>query len=216
MKFTAKGRKYEIESNGVIIQKDHRPFAYDPDYSAIYDKEQYVRESEKLQAMRFGFVQGANGKDIDTLLDIGYGNGAFLKFAEKHIPKDRLWGYDVTGVPLDGAYKMPKIIRDAEVITMWDVLEHIPDCSFLAKLECQTVCISLPYSHHLEMGLDWFENEYPHLKPDEHIRHFNPWSLKNFMIDYGWKWVTESAHEDIVRKSKHGLQNIISMAFKKL
>lgn len=236
MKFTAKGRKYEIDKFGVITQMDHRPFEYNENYAAIYDKPEYKRGSEILQALRLGFVLGAHGRKIETLLDVGYGNAAFINFIKDHIP--HVWGYDVTGVPLDGAYRMPKMKQEAEVMTYWDVLEHIPDCSFLKDLTCDTICISLPYCHFHTEGLSWFENEYVHLKPDEHIRHFCPWSLEAFMKQYGWKAIAESDHENKIRKAKlkipctyetqcgtitgaietgfSPLQNIISMAFKRI
>lgn len=213
MKFVARGRKYEIDRNGVIVQTDHRPFEYDPNYSAIYDKPEYKQGSDLLQAMRLGFAQGAHGKPIRSLLDMGYGNGAFINFAKKHIPY--VYGYDITGVPLDGAYVMPELIK-ADCYTAWDVIEHFPDCSFLKDLPCDTLCVSLPFCHFHTEGFDWFENKYHHLKPDEHIRHFNSWSLQAFMRQYGWEAVTESAHEDIIRKGQNGLQNILSMAFKKI
>ncbi len=211
MNFTAKGRKYTIDSFGVITQVDHRPFTYDPTYSAIYDKEQYKRGSELLQALRLGFVLGVHGRPIKTLMDVGYGNGAFINSVKGHIPF--VYGCDITGVPLDGAYLMPEFIK-AEVYTFWDVLEHFPDCTFLEDLNCETICISLPYCHYHTEGLGWFE-QYHHLKPDEHIRHFNPWSLAAFMNQYGWKQVAQSGHEDIIRRGKNGLQNILSMGFKR-
>ncbi len=234
MNFTAKGRKYEIDQFGVITQQDHRPFVYDPNYSAIYDSEQYKRGSDILQALRLGFALGSHGKPIQSLMDVGYGNGAFINFIKKGHKQTEIYtklgglvaveetglipfvyGCDITGVPLDGAYLMPEFVK-ADVYTFWDVLEHFPDCSFLKDLPAETVCISLPYCHFFMKGADWFENEYHHLKPDEHIRHFNPWSLAAFMNQYGWKKVGESDHENIIRKGQNGLQNILSMAFKKI
>lgn len=212
MKFETHGRKYEIDRFGVIVQTDHRPFTYDPDYSAIYDKPEYTRQSELLQAMRYGFVCAAHGKPVNTLLDAGYGNGAFINFAKQHVK--HVYGYDVTGVPLDGAYQMPEIVK-ADVITMWDVLEHFPSVDFVRDLPCETLCVSLPYCHFITHGKDWFENDYSHRKPDEHIRHFNEFSLATMMDSLGWKEVANSGHEDIVRKSAHGLPNILSMAFKR-
>jgi hypothetical protein len=230
MTFTAKGRKYEIDRFGVITQTDHRPFTYNPEYSAIYDKEQYKRGSDILQAMRYGFACAAHGKPIKSLMDVGYGNAAFINFIKSHVPY--VYGHDITGVPLDGAYLMPEFVK-ADVYCFWDVLEHFPDCSFLNELPCETICISLPYCHFHTEGLEWFEN-YHHFKPDEHIRHFNPWSLTAFMNQYGWKAVAESDHEDYVRKGKvvtsietkigtiystatteSKLQNILSMSFKR-
>jgi hypothetical protein len=233
MNFTAKGRKYAIDKFGVITQQDHRPFVYDPNYSAIYDSEQYKRGSDLLQALRAGFACASHGRPINSLMDVGYGNAAFINFIKKKtietvmstkcgyltsIDESGLvpyvYGHDITGVPLDGAYLMPEFVK-ADVYTFWDVLEHFPDCSFLKDLPTETICISLPYCHFHTEGLDWFENKYHHLKPDEHIRHFNPWSLTAFMNQYGWKAVAESGHEDIVRKGNSGLQNILSMGFKR-
>lgn len=212
MKFESHGRKYEIDRFGVVVQTDHRPFVYDPNYSAIYDKPEYVRGSELLQAMRYGFVCAAHGRRINTLLDTGYGNGAFINFVKQHVPY--VYGHDITGVPLDGAYQMPELVK-ADVITFWDVLEHFPDLEFIKELPCETIALSLPYCHLLTQGKEWFDNSYPHLKADEHIRHFNEFSLSAIMDHYGWKEIARSGHEDIVRKSAHGLQNILSMAFKR-
>lgn len=212
MKFTSYGRQYEIDRFGVIVQTDHRPFVYDPTYSATYDKPEYVRGSELLQAMRYGFVCAAHNKPVKTLMDVGYGNGAFLKFAKNHVPF--VYGHDVTGVPLDFAFCMPEIVK-ADVITMWDVLEHFPSVDFVKDLPCETLVISLPYCHFLTEGKEWFDTVYKHRKCDEHIRHFNEFSLAAMMASYGWRTVAVSSHEDIVRKSTHGLQNILSMAFKR-
>lgn len=212
MNFTAKGRKYSIDKFGVITQLDHHPFVYDPQYSAIYDKPEYKQGSDLLQALRLGFVLGSHGKPIRSLLDAGYGNAAFINFAKQIIPY--VYGHDITGVPLDGAYLMPEFVK-ADCYTFFDVLEHFPDCSFLKDLPAETIVVSLPYCHYHTEGLSWFENEYHHRKPDEHIRHFNPWSLTAFMKSYGWTAVAESDHENIIRKGKNGLQNILSMAFKR-
>ena len=227
---------YEIDNCGVITQLDYKPFTYDPNYSAIYDSEQYKRGSDILQALRLGFALGSHGKPIQSLMDVGYGNAAFINFVKlrgvttietkcgmiKSIENNAeisglipfVYGHDITGVPLDGAYLMPEFVK-ADVYTFWDVLEHFPDCSFLKDLPTETICISLPYCHFHTEGLDWFENKYHHLKPDEHIRHFTPFSLTAFMNQYGWKVVAESDHENYIRKGQNGLQNILSMAFKR-
>lgn len=212
MKFEIRSRQYEVDKFGVITQTDHRPFIYDPLYSSTYDKPEYKSQSELLQAMRLGFICGAHGEPIKTVMDVGYGNGAFINFIKQYIP--HVYGHDVTGVPLDGAYQMPELVK-ADVYTFWDCLEHIPDTSFLEALHCETIAISLPYCHFHTEGKAWLETSYKHMKPDEHIRHFNEWSLAAFMTQYGWHAIAASSHEDIVRKSAHGLTNILSMAFKR-
>jgi hypothetical protein len=212
MKFKANGREYKVDEMGVITQTDHRPYKYDNDYAAIYDRPEYTQQSELLQAMRLGFACAAHGREPVSLTDCGYGNGAFMKFAKQYVPY--VYGVDVTGVHVDGCYILPELVK-SDILCFWDCLEHIADLSFLSDLPHETIVISLPYCHFHTEGLKWFETEYKHLKCDEHIHHFTPWSLKNLMDKHGWREVARSGHEDIVRKSAHGLQNIISMAFKR-
>lgn len=213
MKFTSHSRQYEIQPTGVIYQTDHRPYVYDAEYSAIYDKELYRRGNDILQSMRYGFACAAHGRKINSIMDVGYGNAAFIDFVKQHVPY--VYGYDITGVPLNGAYQMPEMVK-ADCYCFWDVLEHFPSLDFLHTLPTETICISLPYCHFQTEGKDWFETKYKHRKPDEHIRHFNQFSLCNELALYGWKCISVSAHEDIIRKSTHGLQNILSAAFKRV
>ena len=213
MKFTVKNRQYEVDKNGVVVQLDHRPFVYDKNYSATYDKPEYRSGNDQLQAMRLGFAIGAHGRKINSLMDAGYGNGAFMSFAKQHV--QYVYGIDVTGVIVRDCYIMPELVK-ADVLTMWDVLEHIADISFLKDAPYETICLSLPYCHFHTEGKEWLEMEYKHLKPDEHLRHFNEFSLVATMDSFGWKAVSVSGHEDVIRKSAHGLQNILSAAFKRL
>jgi hypothetical protein len=206
-------RDYTIDQYGVITQTDHRPFRYDPQYSAKYDTPAYTAGNDRLMALRLGFALGVHGRPIRSLMDVGYGNAAFINSVKGHIPF--VYGHDVTGVPLDGAYLLPEFIK-ADVYTFHDVLEHFPDCEFLRTLPTETICLSLPYCHYHTEGKEWMETQYIHFKPDEHIRHFNEWSLRAFMASYGWRMTAVSNHEDIVRRSRHGLQNILSAGFNRI
>lgn len=206
-------RKYIVDDFGVLTQIDHKPFVYDAAYSAIYDAPEYKSGNDILMALRLGFASAANQRQIATLMDVGYGNGAFINFALKHIPD--VYGFDITGVPLlNGAHKMPEMIK-ADVYTFWDVLEHFPSLDFLSNLDTTTICVSLPFCHYHRYGVDWIKTRYKHLKPDEHIRHFNRFSLKCTMMHYGWREVAYSTHEDIIRKSLHDDANILTMAFRR-
>ena len=212
MKFTARGRKYETDQFGVVNQVDHRPFVYDEKYCSTYDTPEYQRQSELLQALRLGFVVASHGRPVTSILDAGYGNGAFMTFAKKHVPY--VYGVDVTGINVPNCYIMPEFVK-ADVTTFWDAFEHIPDLSFIKDLHTETVVISLPWCHLMTEGVEWFETKYKHFKPDEHLHHFNEHSLSSLMNHYGWKTIALSHHEDIVRQPVHGLRNILSMAFKR-
>jgi len=211
MKFKANGWQYEVDRFGVVNQVQFVPFVYDAEYSAIYDKPEYKQNSEILQAMRLAFSIASHGRPINSILDCGYGAGDFINFAKKNIPY--VYGYDITGVPLDGAYKVPELVK-ADVLCLWDCFEHIPDLSFIQSVPHETVVMSLPYCHWITEGVEWFAN-YHHCKPNEHLHHFSEHSLRNLMDFYGWKTVAVGNYEDIIRKGKSDLQNILSMSFKR-
>lgn len=204
--------RYEIMPTGAIRQIDPQPFQYDENYVATYDSKAYKSGSAKLQALRLGFVIGAHGLIPDSILDVGYGNGDFMLAARKLIP--RVYGKDVTGKDVTGCVIVDQYVN-AAVVTFWDVLEHIPDHSFLSDLSTSTIVLSLPWCHYSTHGIDWFTREYHHLKPNEHIWHFSPGALSRHMAQYGWHTVSFSHHEDLVRRGKNCLPNIISMAFKR-
>lgn len=203
--------EYAVDQFG-IHQLNPKPFTYDHSYVHTYNTEAYKRGSDTLQALRLGFVIGAHGSVPTSIQDHGYGNGDFMLAAKQVIPK--VMGCDVTGVLIPGCETGDKRMY-ADVWTFWDCLEHQANLSFLRVALCKTICISLPWCHELP-GTDWFDNQYKHRKPDEHLHHFNPATLTALMAHYGWHVVAQSTHEDIVRKSTHGRENILSMAFKRI
>ncbi len=217
MEFTTQdGFTYRTDECGVLVQVAPQPFKYDAAYSAIYDTDAYRRGNETLQALRTGFVHAAHGKRVHSLIDVGYGNGAFMEFAKQSI--SWVGGNDVTDVPVPaGTHKVKSLDTNhgVNILTFWDCLEHLHNIAFLRGVLCETIVISLPYCHIRKMGQEWFNEEYPHRKPNEHVRHFDEESLGRTMAKLGWGVVAVSGHEDIVRKSKHGLQNILTMAFKR-
>lgn len=210
--FTVQGHCYSMDEFGAIHQVNAQPYTYDAAYSATYDTEAYRRQSDILQALRFGFITGAHGRPIRSLTDTGYGNGAFMKFARQCIPD--VYGIDVTDVPVPAHCYRVKDYTKVDVITFWDCLEHISNISFLRTLPCETLAVSLPYCHINEQGIE-FVKQYKHMKPNEHLHHFDAPALEATLAKYGWRKVAWGAHEDIVRKSAHPFQNILTMAFKR-
>lgn len=204
------GIEYEIDQYG-IHQLNPEPFTYDHSYVHTYNTEAYKRGSDMLNAMRFAWAQGVHGSDVLSIHDHGYGNGDFMLMAIQSGCK--VMGSDVTGIKVVGCEIVP-FNTAANVWTFWDCIEHIPDWSFLWTARCETICISLPWCWH-EPGTEWFDSIYKHRKPNEHVHHFNAITLSAMMERYGWHHVALSTHEDIIRKSTHGLPNILSMAFKR-
>lgn len=207
-----KGIHYYKDAFGVIHQATPEPFTYDKAYTDIYNTPEYEANSRLLMGMRLAFVQAVH-PNVIGLQDIGCGAGQFVRFAcEAGV---NAFGYDVTGEKVPGV-RIDTEYKPAHVYTLWDVFEHLPDLSVVGAFECDTIVMSMPYCHDLgPETAEWMETKYKHLKPNEHLHHFNPRSLQALMRHYGWNKVAEGNFEDVVRKSTHGLQNIFTMAFKR-
>jgi len=210
MKFTAKGRQYEVDKFGVIHELNPEPFVYDLNYVSCYDGPEYQKKSEMLQAMRFACVSTVHGRPIRSLIDYGYGQGDFMKMARRQIPV--VYGYDLTRVHVDNCEIVNKLVP-VDAITFNDALEHVPDLEFVNDLPCETVMISLPNCEYHIKGVKWFEDWY-HRKPSEHLHFFDEESLIKFMDSMGWQHRSTGRHEDIVRARGYDW-NILTCGFKR-
>lgn len=106
--------------------------------------EQYLGSSEKLQNFRHVLEKIREIKPQGKFLDIGCATGVFLDMAKKD-------GYDVVGVDVSAfaceyaqehfgiptfcgkIEDLPLKEKSFDVITMWDVLEHVPDPNAFLK-----------------------------------------------------------------------------------
>lgn len=203
---------YEILKNGVIKQKQINKIDYNIEYSNKYNN--YGEKSNYLSYLRLGVLLG-NVKNIpNSILDVGYGNGSFLNACKNII--NNCNGYDITKYPLPNDINIVENIFDRhyDVICFFDSLEHFDDINIIDRLKCNYVFISVPWCHNFSD--EWFLNWY-HLRPNEHLWHFNEKSLINFFEENGYTHVYTSNFEDTVRKnsSLNGQPNILSCIFKK-
>jgi len=220
--------KYVRDHNGVIKQLYPVPYVYDKTYVATYDNLQYEQRSLALQRLRLGFVEAMYDGPITSLLDCGYGNGAFLKHVITSTEIELVYGSDVSHVPappgVTEVSAKEAISLPLSVMTFWDCLEHFPDLSFVADINADMIAISLPYCHFnslhsptefiTEKAITWFTN-WHHRKPNEHLFHFDHNSLRRTMKMYGWKCIGLSNLEDAIRKPRDHRKNILTAAFKR-
>ena len=68
---------YELTKFGIIKQISKINFDYGFDYSSKYNN--YGEKGTQLAHLRLGTLIGAIGKIPNSIMDIGYGNGDFLK-----------------------------------------------------------------------------------------------------------------------------------------
>ena len=217
-KTTKDGQLYTCDDQGVVHQLYYDLYNYDKEYVQTYDTPEYKQASEVLNNIRFAFVCGALGREPNSILDFGYGNGDFLKVAHRH--GVNAVGFDLTGVEIEGitTYKdtLPEKVG-REVVTFWDAIEHVEfmktviNADFCPYFVAVTVpCLPIPFSN------DEFEDvfsDWKHRKPNEHLHHFTPLSLKLFMQKQGYKLLSLCHIEDYVRVNKDCKPNTVTAFF---
>lgn len=202
---------YSTNCDGVIFQIEKTPITYTPQYSTAYDR--YGEISNYMSHLRLGYIIGSIGYVPGSILDVGYGNGSFLRTCSKIIPK--CYGNDISGYVMPEGCAFISDIKSKffEVITFFDSLEHFEDIEFMEQLKCKYVCISVPCCHYIDD--EWFKN-WKHRKPNEHLFHFNKHTLNNFMLRMGFKNISSGNIEDVIRVDKTDEYNILTSVFEKL
>jgi len=211
--FESVGRRYCVDQFGVIHQTDARPFVYGPEYVATYATPAYRENARALSCLRAGWVLGAYqsvfGTSPATLVDVGYGDGAFIGAVASMVPC--VYGHDISPVPPPpGCARVADLAAPCDVITFWDSLEHHHSLDFVQGLRCRLITLSVPWCH--APGGPWFDR-WKHRKPDEHLHHFGFTPLRDWMAAVGWRMVASSRHEDAIRVPADDLPNILAAAF---
>lgn len=203
---------YETLPNGVIKQKTVQKITYDYNYSSRYDG--YGEKANYLSYLRYGVLLGALQTVPKRLVDVGYGNGAFLRACTGSVPE--LFGCDLSDYPVpEGTKKIALTdISNVDVTCFFDSLEHFDDITVVKDIDTKYIFISVPWCHNL--STEWFKNWY-HRRENEHLYHFNEESLVKFFNECGYDCVYKGCFEDIIRKNAtvHPLQNILSAIFRK-
>lgn len=208
---------YEVDEFGVIHQIEFEPIQYDDEYISYYER--LSDRTIKLGYQRLGWILGLLGRIPDSVLEIGYGTGTFVEAAQV-TGVVKCVGCDITEYPLPSGVEFmgwdTALQSSWDLVGMFDVLEHIPDLSFLAKLETDYLAVAVPYCRAVELGDDWFRN-WRMLLPNEHLHHFDPDSLVALMKHHGFKCITTNTFEDGIRlREGETGPNVISGFFEKI
>jgi len=190
---------YETLSNGVIHQTSYNKIQYNYEYSNKYNN--YGERTNYMAYLRLGTLIGALGEIPEKILDVGYGNGAFMAAARTLIPY--VAGCDLSPYPVpEGCHRVESLTdNNYTVVCFFDSLEHFDDITIIKALKCQYIFISVPWCPTADPTSPDFLNWY-HRRPDEHLWHFNKESLLAFFAECGYKPVLDGiAVEDAIRKN---------------
>lgn len=211
---------YEMTDHGVLKQSIVKPIAYDPQYvKDRYDK--YGVQCDMMSHLRLGYLIGTLNRKPASVLDVGYGNGSFLKVCKE--ASITTFGTDVSGYELKHGKELTMaecLDRSFEVVSFFDSLEHFEDLSFLGDLCAQYLYISVPNCDYQgvlvskgEEAADAYFEGWKHRRPDEHLWHFNLWSLSGMLDSFGYSPLAHSYIEDIIRKPTAPGHNILTAVF---
>ena len=193
---------YRMDGFGVIHQIDFTPITYDRKYISYYEEK--TDRTIKLGYQRMGWVLGMMDRMPDSVLEIGYGTGSFIEAAHITGVTDCA-GCDIADYPLPPGVRFldweQALAHEWDLVAMFDVLEHIPDLSFLARLKARHLALAVPYCRFRELGAageEWFRG-WRMLLPNEHLHHFDRESLTALLSHHGWECVNLNTFEDGIR-----------------
>ena len=175
---------------------------YDDEYFARFDRDAHTPLGRALMMARVDFVdQHYRG----PLVDVGIGSGAFIEYRGER----STYGYDVNPTAI-GWLEERRILFDpyrvpVQAVTLWDVLEHIPDYRPLLANVRKWLFVSLPIFRDAEHVL-----RSKHFRPQEHVWYFSRDGLIYAMKQCGFDLVSESNVE-----TELGREDIGTFAFKR-
>jgi hypothetical protein len=173
---------------------------YDTAYFERYAGYVGTEMDRQLNAARIALVARHHA---GHLVDVGIGAGSFVS------ARAGTSGYDinVAGVRwLQGRdLWWNPYTRPCEAVSLWDVLEHMPDFAALLSHVGRFVFVSLP----IFTGCDHVLTS-KHFRRDEHCWYFTRAGFATVMRGLGWRLVEENSDETAL-----GRDGIVSYAFRR-
>ena len=173
----------------------------------IHDRYDAYPTTEAMSYLRLGYLKSFCPKG--KLLDVGYGNGSFVKAALKA-------GFDAYGNDVHHAdYGVREVELENhenwDVVTFFDSLEHFPDFRVVRGLarRAKWILVSFPCRPR------WFphKRDWKHYRPGEHLHYFTLCSLATLF--YTHTLYTCVDLEDTIRgRLSGGEQSIQTALFK--
>ena len=184
------------------VEAGHAP--YDQDYFDNFERNAQTELGRALMQARFNFVERHYR---GTLIDVGIGSGAFVELRNQR--RRSTYGYDVNPAGLAWLEQRMLLVDphlvSFDAVTLWDVLEHIPDFQSLLANVREWVFVSLPIFRDAEHAL-----RSKHFKPEEHCWFFSRDGLVFAMDICGFALVSENKME-----TELGREDIGTFAFRR-
>lgn len=192
---------------------------YDREYVA--DRYDRYTTTDAMSALRLTLVESVTGVRAGRLLDVGYGNGSFIRHATAN--GWDAYGCDVNTAPYEGVRRVALPSEGYghgeryDVITFFDSLEHFESLQEVRKVcyhadwivvSCPCPPDSFPLREYIS------ECKWRHLRPGEHHHHFTANALEALftLLPYAADVVYVGNDEDAIRGAReNGEQNIMTV-----
>lgn len=161
-----------------IFQSDLRVTAvYDSAYAHQYDE----RPHREMSKLRWDFIQQTLALPPGSkILDVGYGNGSFLKHAQH-------FDMNIYGIDLHNEdFGVPEVGYDSDIefdlVCFFDSIEHFVSWEQPLSLRTKNAIVSVPAQPNFMLRSP---RSWRHFKPGEHLHYFSDQSLAHLMEDWG-------------------------------
>jgi len=176
---------------------------YDSKYFARYQRQAKTPIGRQLMERRVSFVEQHY---LGTLVDVGIGSGAFVDL--RNTTGRPTTGFDINPAGVEWL-RTRGLLTDpwqgVRAVSMWDVLEHMPDFDDLLKVVSEWVFVSIPTFVDGEHVL-----RSKHYRKDEHVWYFTISGLVDTLGSLGFVLVDMSDME-----TRLGREDIMTFAFRR-
>lgn len=175
------------------------PDLYGDDYFEEYQRRAATPVGKGIAEFRVDLVDRYwNGK----VLDVGIGCGAFIEARNRRMEawRNRTVGYDVNPRGIDWLKRRSLWMdwneqENIEAITLWDVLEHLPDPHELLDKVAGFAFVTIPIFESADHAL-----RSRHWKPGEHLFYFTRKGFYGWAEGYGFEIYEETWMESCLFK----------------
>lgn len=187
---------------------------YDAGYFQHYRRICETPVAKALNRFRVDLVlahlgDASDGAPGQTVLDVGIGDGAFLRAAAQRVPFGvvELYGCDINplGVEyLEQTGQLAQLDQEGgfDVVCFWDVLEHLEDPRVGLRAAKTTALVSIPI---FESQLHALRSR--HFKPGEHLWYFTRRGFLAFADQEGFDCVDILATESAI--GRDGIETFV-------
>lgn len=182
-----------------------REAPYDAAYFEKYERYAETDRGAAITDTRLALVQ--RYAPYLSLVDVGIGSGQFVE--ARRVWAAATWGYDVNPAGVawlkDRGWWRDPHADPVDVLTFWDVLEHIEDPGPLLAQACSYVFVSLPIFD----GPDHVLRS-RHYRKDEHCWYWTRGGFLAWMAEHDFECVEHATPESLL-----GREDIHTFAFRR-